>query len=41
MRNEVDSNYKLKSSIAKSLALTNINSPNIDFIVESLYKAAQ
>lgn len=41
MRSEVDSNYKLKSSIAKSLALTNINSPNIDFIVECLYKAAQ
>ena len=38
MRQEIDSNYKLKSAIAKSFALTNINSPNIDFIVECLYK---
>ena len=40
MRTEIDSNYNLKSSIAKSLALTNISSPNIDFVVESLYKHA-
>ena len=40
MRSEIDSNYKLKSSIARSLALTNISSPNIDFVVECLYKHA-
>jgi HEAT repeat protein len=37
---EPDSNYKLKSSICRSLALTDITSPNIDFIVETLFKAA-
>jgi len=36
-----DSDYILKGSIIKSFAMTDINSPNIDFIVEALYKAAQ
>jgi HEAT repeat protein len=40
MTNENDSNYKLKSSIAKALALSNINSSNIDFILETLFKSA-
>jgi hypothetical protein len=38
MKIEMDSNYKLKASIAKSFALTLITSPNLDFIVECLYK---
>ena len=41
MNTETDSNYKLKAVIAKSLALSNINSPNIDFIVECLFKSAK
>jgi hypothetical protein len=41
MSTEPDSNYKLKSSIAKALALSNVNSPNIDFIVECLFKTAK
>lgn len=41
MSSEPDSNYKLKSSIAKALALSNVNSPNIDFIVECLFKTAK
>ena len=41
MNTESDSNYKLKAVIAKSLALSNIHSPNIDFIVECLFKSAK
>ncbi len=41
MSTENDSNYKLKSSIARAFALTNISSPNIDFIVECLFKTAK
>ncbi len=41
MNNENDSNYKLKSSIAKAFALSNVRSPNIDFIVECLFKTAK
>jgi HEAT repeat protein len=40
MNTENDSNYKLKSSVAKALALSNVNSPNIDFIVECIFKAS-
>lgn len=40
MTTEPDSNYKLKSSICRSFSLTDITSPNIDFIVETLFKAA-
>jgi hypothetical protein len=40
MQAEPDSNYKLKSSICKALALTDMTSPNLDFIVETLFKAA-
>jgi HEAT repeat protein len=40
MATENESNYKLKGSVAKALALANVNSPNIDFIVECLFKAA-
>ncbi len=40
MSAENDSNYKLKSSIAKSLGLANVTSSNIDFIVECLFKSA-
>lgn len=35
-----DSDYLLKSSIIKGFALTDITSPNTDFIVEALYKAS-
>jgi hypothetical protein len=35
MKTEPDSNYKLKSFIFRSLALTDITSPNIDFTVET------
>ncbi len=41
MNTENDNNYKLKSSIAKAFALTNIESPNIDFVIECLFKAAR
>jgi hypothetical protein len=41
MGSENDSNYKLKSSIAKAFALSSINSPNIDFIVECLFKVSK
>jgi HEAT repeat protein len=40
MQSEPDSNYKLKSSICKALALTDMTSSNLDFIVETLFKAA-
>ena len=36
-----NSDYKMKSDIVRSFASTNVNSPNIDFIVECLYSAAQ
>lgn len=36
-----NTDYKLKSDILASFAITNIISPNIDFIVECLYNAAQ
>lgn len=35
---EEESNYKLRSSILQSFKLCNLNSPNIDFILETLYK---
>ena len=41
MNTESDSNYKLKAVIAKSLGLSNVNSPNIDFIVECLFNSAK
>ena len=40
-KKSTDSNYKLKAIIAKSLGLSNINSPNIDFIVECLFNSAK
>jgi hypothetical protein len=40
MTTEPDSNYKLKSSVCRAFSLTDITSPNIDFIVETLFKAA-
>jgi HEAT repeat protein len=41
MSQENDSNYKLKSAICRAFALSNIDSPNIDFIVECLFKASR
>lgn len=41
MNQENDSNYKLKSSISRALSLANINSPNIDFVVECLFKSCK
>jgi len=41
MKNEPDSQYKIKSVVTRAFALLSINSPNIDFIVEILYKAGQ
>ena len=38
MSNEPDSNYKLKSAIVHALAYTDINSTNIDFIVECIFR---
>ncbi len=37
---EDDSQYKLKSVIAKSLGFSGINGPNIDFIIETLFKTS-
>jgi len=37
---EDDAQYKLKSVIAKALSLSAINGPNIDFIVETLFKVS-
>ena len=37
---EDDSNYKLKSVIAKALSYCAINGPNIDFIIETLFKTS-
>jgi len=37
---EDDAQHKLKSVIAKALCLSAINGPNIDFIVETLFKAS-
>ena len=38
MSNEPDSNYKLKSAIVHSFAYSDINSSNIDFIIECIFK---
>ena len=38
MSSESDNNYKLKSAIIKGYAYTDIHSPNIDFILESIFK---
>ena len=38
MSSEPDSNYKLKSAIVHSLAYADINSSNIDFIIECIFK---
>jgi hypothetical protein len=40
MSSEPDSNYKLKTAVCKALALTDMTSPNLDFIIETLFKAA-
>ncbi len=36
-----NSDYKMKGDILKAFAITSVTSPNIDFLVESLYQAAQ
>ena len=41
MKTEPDSMYKIKSVVTRAFALMNINSPNIDFVVEILYKTGQ
>jgi len=41
INSEDDSNYKLKSAIIRAFALSDLSSPNIDFIIESLFKAAK
>lgn len=38
MTTEPDNNYKLKSAIVSALAFSDINSSNIDFIVECVFK---
>ena len=38
MNSEPDSNYKLKSAVIRSYSYADITSPNIDFILESIFK---
>ena len=38
MNSEPDSNYKLKSAVIRSYIYADITSPNIDFILESIFK---
>ena len=38
MNSEPDSNYKLKSAVINAYSFTDITSPNIDFILESIFK---
>ena len=38
MNNEPDSNYKLKSAVIRGYSFADITSPNIDFILESIFK---
>ena len=38
MNNEPDNNYKLKSAVIRAYSLADITSPNIDFILESIFK---
>ena len=38
MNSEPDSNYKLKSAVIRAYSLADITSPNIDFILESIFK---
>ena len=37
---EDDSNFKLKSVTAKALGYTDLNGPNLDFIIETLFKSS-
>ena len=38
MNSEPDNNYKLKSAVIRGYSFTDITSPNIDFILESIFK---
>ena len=38
MNSEPDSNYKLKSAVIRGYSFADITSPNIDFIIESIFK---
>ena len=38
MNSEPDSNYKLKSAVIRAYSYADITSPNIDFIIESIFK---
>ena len=38
MNSEPDNNYKLKSAVIRAYSLVDITSPNIDFILESIFK---
>ncbi len=38
MNNEPDNNYKLKSAVIRGYSFADITSPNIDFILESIFK---
>ena len=38
MNSEPDNNYKLKSAVIRAYSLADITSPNIDFILESIFK---
>ena len=38
MNNEPDSNYKLKTAVIRGYSFADITSPNIDFILESIFK---
>ena len=38
MNSEPDNNYKLKSAVIRAYSLADISSPNIDFILESIFK---
>lgn len=40
LTSEDDNNFKMKSVIARALSHTAINSPNLDFIIETLFKTS-
>jgi len=41
LKNEPENNHKLRECIVRALALSNVNNPNIDFVIEVLFQTSK